>query len=187
MEKIEKIISFSILDGSELTNEEKKMFLVAWEVRNNVQAPYSNYLVGVAIQIWNSDKIITGCNVERCSFSETTHAEQSAIDAAVKEFGPKTRIKKVVLVCGPRDIGLPVYFLEDMESTIQYAKPYCPIKQPLVPCGRCLQIIWENCHGDETVPLLGLHSSGAITKTTIGDAFPYKFGPVDLGIDYSKL
>ena len=59
MEKIEKIISFSILDGSELTNEEKKMFLVAWEVRNNVQAPYSNYLVGVAIQILNSDKIIT--------------------------------------------------------------------------------------------------------------------------------
>ena len=183
MERIEKTIVFSILDAEELSDEEQNLIFAAYEARQKAQAPYSHYHVGVALQIQNGNETFIGCNVERATYTQTTHAEQAAIDAAVGKYGPKTKIKRLALVSGPENIGIPIHFIEDMEHTIQFAHPFDPIPQPIVPCGHCLQIIWENCHGDENVEIIALHQSGSITKTTIGNAFPWKFGPKDLGIE----
>lgn len=178
-----KTVKFSILEPDELSDEDMRLLEAAYEVRKNAQARYSHYLVGAAIKTWNNDEIFTGCNVERASYTQTTHAEQSAVDAAVKKIGPKMKLKKVAIVAAPEGVEIPISFVEDMEWTVQFAHPFDPIDQPNIPCGHCLQIIWENCGGDDSVELLAIHQSGNITKTTIGDAFPWKFGPKDLGIE----
>lgn len=180
MESIERTITFSILDPEELSEDEKELLFAAYEARQKAQAPYSEYMVGAAIRVWNGNEIFTGCNVERASYTQTTHAEQAAIDAAVGKYGPKTKLKKIAIVSAPEGVEIPISFAEDLEWTIQFAHPFDPINQPIVPCGHCMQIIWENCQGDDSIELLAIHQSGSITKTTIGNAFPWKFGPEDI-------
>lgn len=177
---MEKTISFSTLDTTELSKEDIQLLSAAYDARMNSQSPYSKYQVGAALKTWNGEEIFVGCNVERATYTQTSHAEQVAIDAAVVKYGPKMRIKKIAIVSAPEGVGIYVPFIEDMERTIDFMVDG-PINQPNIPCGHCLQIIWENCE-DENVELLGLHESGAITKTTIGDALPWRFGPRDLGI-----
>ena len=38
--------------------------------------------------------------------------------------------------------------------------------------------------GDPNVKLMSVTNDGIVTSTTIGDAFPMRFGPKDLGIEY---
>lgn len=178
---MEKIVGFSVLDASELSKEDIQLLSAAYYVRLNSQSPYSKYQVGAALKTLNGEEIFVGCNVERATFTQTSHAEQVAVDAAVVRYGPKMRIKKIAIISAPENTGMYIPFIKDMESTIDFMVD-SPVKKPNVPCGHCQQIIWENC-ADENVELIGLHESGMITKTTIGSAFPWKFGPRDLGIE----
>lgn len=54
----------------------------ACAVRQNAYAPFSNYLVGAALQTVDGD-IIVGCNVENVSYSLTNCAERVAVGTAV--------------------------------------------------------------------------------------------------------
>ena len=118
-----------------------------------------------------------GCNVERGSYTQTTHAEQNAIDSMVADRGAGKLIT-VALVGGPETI---VYKFPPKKTDESITE----IEDVPVPCGHCLQIIWENCHNDPNVRLLALARNGEVVLTTIGDAFPMCFGPADLGIDYT--
>lgn len=177
MRKLTKIISAKAGDFSELSLIEQELLRKAAEARLHSQAPYSKYWVGAAVQS-AKNTIHIGCNVERCSYTQTTHAEQNAIDSMVAALGP-AKIAAVALVAGPAGsiIQLPPQ---------QPLKPISLIRHVPVPCGHCLQIIWENCYGDLRVKLIALASNGEVVRTTIGDAFPMRFGPNDLGIDYKK-
>ena len=79
-------------------------------------APFSNFLVGAALQT-ESGKIFTGCNVESASYGLTVCAERVAIWKALSE--------------GERDFTRLV-IVADTESLTP-------------PCGTCRQIIWEFC------------------------------------------
>ena len=82
--------------------------------RKNAYAPYSNFLVGCAIQ--TKEKIVTGCNVENASFPMCVCAEVTTITKAVSE--------------GHRDFSA-IAIATDSKGD------FC------APCGACRQVICE--------------------------------------------
>jgi cytidine deaminase len=175
MRKLGKRIAVNIMKFSELAPKEKKLLMAARVARDSAQAPYSKYWVGAAVRS-NHDTIHTGCNVERCSWTQTTHAEQGAVDSMVRVWGP-AKIAAVAIV------GAPEGKIEFHART--KTRDFKEISAP--SCGHCLQIIWENCYADPNVKLIWLASTGEIMITTMGEALPLPFGPEDLGIDYSRV
>ncbi|OGN00776.1 MAG: hypothetical protein A3G51_03545 [Candidatus Yanofskybacteria bacterium RIFCSPLOWO2_12_FULL_43_11b] len=176
MKILTREIRASVMEFERLSIEEKILFGMAADVRLNAQAPYSHFFVGVAVMS-ESSKVYAGCNVERASWTQTTHAEQNAIDSMVSAEGP-AKLWKLALIGGTENIriGLPP----------KRTKHELTFDEVPVPCGHCLQCIWENCHGDGGVELFSLCNNGQIAKITIDNVFPLKFGPKDLGVNYGK-
>lgn len=171
-----KQVKAVVLSWEELTNEEKWMFGNALSVRTRAQAPYSHYKVGACILSATNCNItgyFFGCNVERCSYTQTTHAEQNAIDSAVA--AGFQRVKAVAIVAAPADKEI------DWPPKVA-GERIVDIRDAGAPCGHCLQIIWENCCGNPDVPLLALAPNGEFVRTTIGDALPMRFGPEAIGV-----
>ncbi len=63
---------------------------------NNAYAPYSRFRVGAAILLATGETV-TGCNVENASYRLTTCAEQTAIAAAVAQYGPSIKLRAVAV------------------------------------------------------------------------------------------
>ena len=167
-----------IMDYGKLSVDEQILFSMATSVRLKAQAPYSHFFVGVAIMS-ASGQIHIGCNVERASWPQTTHAEQNAIDSMVAAEGP-AKLCKLVLVGGMENAKMVV---PPKKRNVGHE---LTLDEVPVPCGHCLQIIWENCHNDGGVELFSLCNNGQIAKVTIDSAFPLKFGPKNLGVKYGK-
>lgn len=177
MKTLRKTITAKVGHISELSEDDQRLLQEAKLARDNAQAPYSHFKVGVAVRDEHEGHIHWGCNVERCSWTQTTHAEQNAIDTMVAKDGP-TKIMAVGLVAA----------LESEEINLcgeEGESQFRAIEDVLVPCGHCLQIIWENCFNDPRVKLIAARG-GEVVVTTIGDALPMRFGPKELGVDYSK-
>lgn len=66
---------------------EEELVSAAREARENAYAPYSDHSVGAALLVTDggSGKIFTGGNVENCNYTNTIHAEQAVISAAVAD------------------------------------------------------------------------------------------------------
>lgn len=175
MKVLTREIRALVIDYEKLDIAEKILFRMAADVRLNAQAPYSHFLVGVSVMS-ASGKVYAGCNVERASWTQTTHAEQNAIDTMVANEGP-AKLWKLALIGGMENEKIVFY----PKVTVSHELEFGEIP---VPCGHCLQIIWENCHNDAGVELLSLCGNGQIAKITIDNAFPLKFGPKDLGVNY---
>lgn len=157
----------------QLSSDDQLLIDAALKVRLMAQAPYSNYLVGAAV-LNDRGAIYSGCNVERCSYSQTTHAEQNAIDSMIAQCG-SVAIKAIVAVAADRDVVI--------NKEVLLAQKKAPEGVPHFYCGHCRQIIWENCNGDTGVRCLLVDQTGVFI-TTIGSLLPYAFGPQDLGIHY---
>lgn len=171
---LEKKITARFFTFEELSHEDRALLYRAYSVRQRAQAPYSGYQVGAALRTAGGE-YYSGCNVERCSYTQTTHAEQNAIDTMVAAEGP-AKIAVIAIVAGPADRQVRYPPVAAPDAALCFSSP----------CGHCLQCIWENCHGDPTVRILDLRPNGLVLVTTIGDALPMPFGPTDLGIDYGK-
>lgn len=178
MKTVKKIICAKVGYVEELSKEDFDLLCSAVAVRRNAQAPYSKFWVGVAIRS-EYCKIYSGCNVERASWTQTTHAEQNAIDSMVAAEGP-VKLRELALVAAPAGMDIDFWRAKENQENIS-------VNDVVVPCGHCLQIIWENCFNDETVRLISRLADGRVSITTIGDALPMKFGPKELGIDYAKV
>mgnify|MGYP001601930272 CR=1 FL=1 len=153
------------------------MFEGVIRAKNNAQARYSNYKVGAAV-LSESGSIYLGCNVETADW-RALHAEENAIGSMVTWEG-QAKIKKLAFVGAKAEVDIRI-------SEAKVPKDFYPFLNIPVPCAGCLQKIWENCHGDGSVVLYGFSQSlGCITRVTFDNALPFKFGPADLGIDYSK-
>ena len=98
----------------------------ARKVRQRAAAPYSNFLVGSALETAKGS-IFTGCNIENSSYGLTICAERVAVFRAVSEgYRQFTRIAVV--------------------TDTEVVTP---------PCGACRQVLWELC-GDIEVVLANL-------------------------------
>lgn len=109
-------------------------------------SPYSHFRVGAALLLANGS-IVTGCNVENCSYRLTSCAEQGAISRAVAEHGPKIRLRAVAV------------------SNLNNAAS--------MPCGACRQTLTE--FGDDATIILYPGENGEPKETTLGELLPHAF------------
>src|SRR6201992_3960773 len=129
-----------------LTQDEKQRLReLATSVAGNAYAPYSGFRVGSALLL-SDGAIVTGCNVENCSYRLTSCAEQAAIARAVSERGPAVRLRAVA-----------VANLNDAAS---------------MPCGACRQTLTE--FGDDATLIL-YSGESADEETTLGELLPHAF------------
>jgi cytidine deaminase len=119
---------------------------LAGSAAENSYSPYSHFRVGAALLL-EDGSIVTGCNVENCSYRLTSCAEQAAIARAVSEHGPKVRLRAVA-----------VANLNNSAS---------------MPCGACRQTLSE--FGDDNVPILYPGEGGSQESTTLGELLPHAF------------
>lgn len=90
------------------------LLAAARQVQGQAYAPYSNFLVGAALETPDG-KVFVGCNVENASFGLTICAERAAIFAAVSAGAREFRRAVVVSNVDP----------------------------PAAPCGACRQVLAE--------------------------------------------
>ena len=83
-------------------------------------SPYSHYPVGAAALV-DDGRVISGCNVENASYGLTLCAECSLISAL--HMGGGGRLIAVVTCTLDPESGEP---------------------KPVMPCGRCRQLLWEH-------------------------------------------
>ncbi|WP_050761021.1 cytidine deaminase [Aeromicrobium marinum] len=107
-------------------------------------APYSDYPVGAAGLV-DDGRVVLGCNVENAAYGVALCAECGMVSALHSTGGG--RLVAVVCVDGAG--------------------------RPLMPCGRCRQLLWEN--GGPTMQLLTAHG-----VRTMADVLPDAFDATDL-------
>lgn len=122
-------------------------------VRENAYPPYSGYKVGAAI-VCKSGSIHASCNAEIASYSETDHAEGSAITKAISEG----EIKK----SGDNFIEAVIVSHSGKSG----------------PCGRCRQCIAQHT---QNALIIDVDPNGNIDAvTSLNALFFYAFTPKDL-------
>lgn len=127
----------------------------AAKARKSTYSPYSGYGVGSAL-LTSSGGIHRGCNVERAGYSETDHSEEVAVSGAVVKGEVKKSGRKFIQALAVSHEG------------------------DTAPCGRCRQIIIENC---DNALIVVADLDGKIRRiTSMGILLPYAFTPSDLGI-----
>ncbi len=130
-----------------LTQAERQQLIDhATAVAKHSYSPYSHFRVGAALLL-EDGAIITGCNVENCSYRLTSCAEQAAIARAVSERGPKIRLRAVA-----------VANLNGAAS---------------MPCGACRQTLSE--FGGDATPIFYPGDGGTPEETTLGALLPHAF------------
>jgi len=111
----------------------------ALAVANNAYAPYSKFRVGAAALV-DDGRIIAGCNVENASYGLTLCAECGIISELARSGGGR-----LIALC---TVGND---------------------QPVTPCGRCRQLLWE--HGGANM-LLEVNGSPRKLSEMLPVAFP---------------
>jgi cytidine deaminase len=116
----------------------------ARDVMARAYAPYSRFSVGAAGLV-DDGRVVTGCNVENAAYGVGLCAECGMVSSLHATGGGRL----VAVVC----VG--------------------PDGEPLMPCGRCRQLLWEN------------GGPGCLLETARGvvpmsDVLPDAFGPDDL-------
>jgi cytidine deaminase len=124
-----------------------KLRAAATDAMRHAYAPYSKFPVGAAGLV-EDGRVVVGCNVENAAYGVVLCAECGLVSALHTSGGG--RLVAVSCVDGAGE--------------------------PLMPCGRCRQLLWE--HGGpqclvDAVP----------TPRTVADLLPYAFDINDLGND----
>jgi cytidine deaminase len=125
--------------------EKKRLRELAEKAAEKAYARYSKFRVGAALLLEDGE-VVTGCNVENCSYRLTSCAEQGAIARAVAERGPGIRVRAVA-----------VANLNGAAS---------------MPCGACRQTLSE--FGEDGMVVL-YPGDGGPEETTLGELLPHAF------------
>ena len=121
MKKVKIETAFDVYDTiEELTTPIQILIQKAADARKKAYAPYSQFLVGAALELENGE-IISGNNQENASYPSGLCAERTAVYYAGAEF-PNQKILRMAIVAG---------------STIN------PTTKPIPPCGACRQALSE--------------------------------------------
>jgi cytidine deaminase len=131
--------------------ERERLRGLAAKAAEQAYAPYSRFRVGAALLL-EDGAVVTGCNVENCSYRLTSCAEQGAIARAVAERGPGIRVRAVA-----------VANLNGAAS---------------MPCGACRQTLSE--FGEDGMVVL-YPGEDREMETTLGELLPHAFRGEFLG------
>ncbi|MCK5028453.1 MAG: cytidine deaminase [Bacteroidales bacterium] len=105
---------------AELEEEQQELIKKAKEAAIKAYAPYSQFEVGAAVLLENGE-IIQGNNQENAAYPSGLCAERVAIFYANSKY-PNVAIKSIAVTANTKD-GI--------------------IKDPIPPCGSCLQVMLE--------------------------------------------
>lgn len=130
-------------------NKTDKLLTTAAHARQQAYAPYSDFSVGAAV-LGNNGKIYAGANVENISYPCGTCAEQSAIAAMIAD--------------GCREISEILIIAET--------------KDPITPCGACLQRIKEFSGSQTIVHLANL--TGIVKSLNFNEFLPLAFNNMEV-------
>ena len=111
------------LDGPLVDPDMDELLERAREALTEAYAPYSEYRVGAAIRT-DDGTVFTGCNIENANYSNSLHAEEVALSAAIKR-GHRS-FDRLAVASSERD--------------------------GVTPCGMCRQSLAEFC--DEAFPIV---------------------------------
>jgi len=103
--------------------------------------------------LMSSGNIYAAPNVEIVTLQQSVHAERNAINMAVSN--------------GERHVVAVVCY-----------GPYSGI-----PCAECRQVIWEFCGGNQDCRIIGVTLEKEVDLMTIGELYPFPYGPETKGID----
>lgn len=127
----------------------KELIRQAIRARENSYCPYSGFAVGAAL-LAADGSMYTGCNIENVSFTPTCCAERVAFFKAVSE-GQKEFVR-IAVVGGAKG--------EPLKHT--------------VPCGVCLQVMFEFCKPDEFEVVIAISEDEYEVKK-LEELLPYGF------------
>jgi cytidine deaminase len=116
----------------------------AIEAMRHAYAPYSDFPVGVAGLV-DDGRVVVGCNVENASYGVGLCAECGLVSSLTATGGGRLVAVSCVDANG----------------------------NPLMPCGRCRQLLWE--HGGA-----GCLVEAVPRPLTMAELLPHAFGPEDL-------
>lgn len=144
MKQLNVTTSFTVFTSiEELDLETKNLMLKAIEIRKKAYAPYSNFLVGAALQLDNGE-IISGSNQENAAYPSGLCAERVAIFYAGATY-PDTKILKLCISASPKD--------KESET-------------PIPPCGSCRQSIAEfEFKQDKPIEIYFMGAKGEVYKS----------------------
>src|SRR4051812_38131280 len=117
----------------------------AREAMTHAYPPYSKFPVGVAGLV-DDGRLVTGCNVENASYGLGLCAECGMVSDLARTGGGRL----IAVACVGGD------------------------GQPLMPCGRCRQLLWE--HGGGGMLL----QDGVLRLLPMREGLAHPFGPDDL-------
>lgn len=126
--------------------ERQRLRDAARSAAEHAYAPYSRFRVGAALLL-SDGTVITGCNVENCSYRLTSCAEQGALARAVAECGPGIRVRAVAV------------------ANLNHSAS--------MPCGACRQTLAE--FGGDEMLVLYPGEGGVMEETTLGALLPHAF------------
>ena len=118
---------------------------VATQAASTAYCPYSGLRVGAAA-VCDDGRVVTGCNVENASYGLGLCAECGMVSDLARTGGGRL----VAVACVGGD------------------------GQPLMPCGRCRQLLWEHGGADMLIETVSL---GIVPMREV---LPDAFGPEDL-------
>lgn len=124
----------------------QNLYARAQEAATRAHAPYSRFRTGAALQTCDGT-IVTGCNVENCSFGLTICAERAAVSRAVSEGHQAFA-------------AIAVATEADQVHTV-------------ASCGACLQVLAEFDHDDALLVIFP--EGGTLRVSRLSGLLPVRF------------
>ena len=129
-----------------------ELVVAAKRARENAYAPYSGFPVGAALRFADGT-IVTGTNVENASYGLALCAEAAAVAKAMGE-GHRGGLEAVAVIGSGPD--------------------------PVTPCGRCRQMLFELADLGGTDPVVWCASDEDVVPARLSELLPRAFGPQSL-------
>lgn len=133
-------------------SDRDELVVAARKARDDAYAPYSRFQVGAALRFADGT-VVTGANVENASYGLSLCAEAVAVARAMSE-GHRGGLEQVAVIGSGRD--------------------------PVTPCGRCRQMLFELSSLGGTDPLIWCASDRDVFDLRLSALLPLAFGPGSL-------
>ncbi|WP_298174359.1 cytidine deaminase [Novosphingobium sp.] len=134
----------------------------AIEAARNAYAPYSGFHVGAAL-LFDDGAVVQAANVENASYGLSLCAEANAVARAMTE-GRRGGLVAVAIAGGKADAAGAIALGPE----------------PVMPCGRCRQMLHELAALGDTDPEVIGAADGSLTRLPLSALLPHAFGPANL-------
>ncbi len=134
-------------------SDRDELIVAARRAMENSWSPYSKFPVGAALRFADGT-VVTGTNIENASFGLSLCAETVAVAKAMDE-GHRGGLEAVAVIGNSAD--------------------------PITPCGRCRQILFELASLGGTDPIIWCASETEFFDVRLSEMLPRAFGPGNLG------